>query len=113
MTEEQKSKQKVCLLPTYKNLRKKTPTALQLKEWLKKDIYGVWIDEKRVDNNTLAKLKESDFSFVFITKLDEGSLDFGKYKTKIDLMTNNFFEKLNRENEVRDPKIHYRFAFNN
>lgn len=112
MSDEQKSKQKVCLLPTYNNLRKKTPTALQLKEWLKKDIYGVWIDEKRVDNNTLAKLMESDFSFVFITKLDEGSSDFEKYKTKIDLMTNEFFKNIIKENEVRDEKIHYRFAFN-
>jgi hypothetical protein len=71
---------------------KKIPSAEQLKTWLDSIMYGVWIDEKRISNETLSGYKPTDFSLYLISKLEKNAINYGKHYYQINLYTNNYFK---------------------
>jgi N-acetylmuramoyl-L-alanine amidase len=72
---------------------KKSPTAEQLKSWMDAKTYGVWIDEKRIDNGSLAKYKPSEFRFYSVSRLEKNATNYGKHYYQVDLMTHKYYEK--------------------
>ena len=72
---------------------KKSPSAEQLKTWTDAKIYGVWIDEKRIDNGSLAKYKPSEFGFYSVSRLEKNATNYGKHYYQVDLMTHKYYEK--------------------
>ena len=55
-------------------------------------MYGVWIDGKRIENITLEKYDKSDFSKVFVSRLEKNAKNYGKHYYQVNLMTNERFE---------------------
>ena len=71
---------------------KKSPTAADLKSWTDAKMYGVWVDDKRIDNAQLKNYNPSDFSNYFVSKLTKNAVNYGKHYYQIDLMTNRYYE---------------------
>lgn len=96
MTKEQQKNQLIGFRKKAKPLPKIVPTSEQLIEWENTNKYGLWIDNKHQTNNAvLSKYKSTDFSQVFISKLENNAKSHGLNKDKmyqIDLMTNDFYQ---------------------
>lgn len=73
---------------------KKTPTAEQLKLWTNPKIYGVWLDDKRVDNSQLTKYQAADFVYYFVSKLEKNAVNYGKHYYQVGLLTNQYYNKV-------------------
>jgi len=71
---------------------KKSPTAADLKSWTDAKMYGVWVDDKRIDNAQLKNYNPSDFSNYFVSKLTKNAVNYGKHYYKVGLMTNRYYE---------------------
>lgn len=92
MSLQQQRLQPVIFLKPSKPLPKITPTAGQFERFKDKKLYGVWIDNKRVSNETLNHYKPADFSHYFISKLYGAAKAGRSYTHQLDLMTNAFYE---------------------
>lgn len=77
------------------------PSAKQLEDFSNPKNYGVWIDYKKVSNETLKNYAPSDFSNVFISRLYGAARTSVTYNYQVDLMTNKFFIHT-RELEKKD-----------
>jgi hypothetical protein len=51
----------IILNKTFASPKRKSPTAEQLKTWSNKEIYGVWLDGRRISNNELTNHQPSEF----------------------------------------------------
>jgi len=71
---------------------KKSPTAADLKSWTDAKMYGVWVDDKRIDNAQLKNYNPSDFSNYFVSKLTKNAVNYGKHYYQVGLMTNRYYE---------------------
>lgn len=68
------------------------PSQKQLTDWQNSKKFGVWIDEKRVDNAELAKYQPSDFNQWGSSKLTKKAFNYGKHYFQIDLMTKAYYK---------------------
>jgi hypothetical protein len=103
MSKEQQKEQNIIFRPKFMYLKKNTPTQVQLNSWLDPKNYGVWIGNRRINNNELANYKPSDFSYVFVSRLMKTAKNYGKHVFQVDLMTNNEFEQKMKELEAEPP----------
>lgn len=72
---------------------RKSPTNEQLQIWSSTEVYGVWIDEKRVANAVLKNFKASDFSMFYVSKLYKNAIPPGSIRRfQIDLYTHRGYE---------------------
>lgn len=72
---------------------RKSPTNEQLQVWSSTEVYGVWIDGKRVANAVLKNFKASDFSMFFVSKLYKNAIPPGSIRRfQIDLYTHRGYE---------------------
>jgi len=94
-------------IPRPRPFPKAVPSAEQLKSWQDVKMYGVWIDEKRVENAQLAVRQPADFSHFFLSRLSKTAVNYGKHYYQVDLMTNAFYEQYVRNFEAKPPKIVY------
>ena len=110
MNKEQRDQQEVGFMPALKPFEKNIPTKTQLESWKNGKIYGVWIDGKRVANATLSKYDNSDFSHVFVSKLSKNAVNYGKHYYQVDLMTHDYFDKVNLQfiNDRDKPMMFFR-----
>jgi bla regulator protein blaR1 len=69
------------------------PTQSQLQDWKDSKKYGVWIDEKRINNNDLAKYKPEDFGLFYNSKLEKNAVNYGKHSFQISLYSNDYYSK--------------------
>ena len=69
-------------------LPKTVPTQEQFESFKDPNIYGVWIDGNRVNNEELKIYMSTDFSSVFVSKLQSNAKNYGKHEYQVDLMTN-------------------------
>ena len=69
-----------------------TPSKTQLVEWQNSKKYGIWIDNKRVDNTALANYQPADFAQWDSSRLTEKAINYGKHYFQIDLMTKAFYK---------------------
>lgn len=72
---------------------RKSPTNEQLQLWSSTEVYGVWIDGKKVANAVLRNFKSSDFSMFFVSKLYKNAIPPGSIRRfQINLYTHRGYE---------------------
>ncbi len=86
-----------------KPMEKKVPSETLLTKWANSKRFGIWIDDKRVENSTLKEYNPSDFSHYFIGTLTKRAYNYGKLDNEIGLMTNAKYNAY-YENAVKNPK---------
>jgi bla regulator protein blaR1 len=72
---------------------KKAPTQTDLQDWKDAKKYGVWIDEKRINNNDLSKYKPEDFGLYYNSKLAKNAVNYGKHYFQISLYSKEYYDK--------------------
>lgn len=95
MSKTQQADQEFSIRPPFKPSPKTTPTEKEFESYKNPKIYGVWIDDKKVNNKVLNEYKASDFSQVSISKLyPNAQKTIGyKYKYQLGLETHEYYEK--------------------
>ncbi len=72
---------------------RKSPTNEQLQLWSSTEVYGVWIDGKKVANAVLRNFKPNDFSMFFVSKLYKNAIPPGSIRRfQINLYTHRGYE---------------------
>lgn len=95
MSEAQRAEVKTIprLVPKPPPPARKSPTNEQLQLWSSTEVYGVWIDEKRVANAVLKNFKASDFSMFFVSKLYKNAIPPGSIRRfQINLYTHRGYD---------------------
>ncbi|MBD3627454.1 M56 family metallopeptidase [Cyclobacterium sp.] len=92
MSKEQQEKQLVVFRLAPEPLPKSTPTQDQIKSWKDPNMYGVWIDGKRISNTKLNDYSPADFDQLFVSKLEKNAVNYGKHYYQVNLMTNEYYE---------------------
>lgn len=73
---------------------KKSPSLTQLQAWSSTDYYGVWVDDKKVDNRVLKNFKAEDFSWFLESKLAKNAIPPGSPRRyQINLYTHAGYQK--------------------
>ena len=109
MNRDQQKQQSVVFIKAMGTLPKKVPTAEQIESWKDPKMYGLWIDNKRVDNSILDNYQASDFSHFFESALAKNAKNYGKHDYQVDLTTNQHFVDFNKKKEAE--KGTYRMIF--
>jgi N-acetylmuramoyl-L-alanine amidase len=73
---------------------KHSPSAGQLQTWTNAKMYGVWIDDKRIDNAKLSGYMPSDFALYYVSKLEKNAVNYGKHYYQIDLTTHGHYNQV-------------------
>jgi bla regulator protein blaR1 len=71
---------------------KVVPTKQQFEQFKNPKQYGIWIDDKKVQNSELTKYENIDFSHVFVSKLYRAAKKGRSYNYQVNLMTNDFYK---------------------
>lgn len=95
MSREQQNEQDLLFLKRNWPLSKIVPTKEQLDRFKNPDMYGVWIDKKKVPNRELNKYKATDFSRLWVSNLYGAAKKGKRYSFQVDLMTNSFYKEYN------------------
>ncbi|AEE50054.1 M56 family metallopeptidase [Haliscomenobacter hydrossis] len=78
---------------------KKSPTQEQLNTWASTDVYGVWVDDKRVKNSSLNQYKPNAFGFFAVSKLYKNAIPPGSNRRyQVNLYTHAAYQKAFIEN---------------
>lgn len=91
MTAGQQSQQKVAFIKPAPALKKITPSTEQFGGWKNKNVYGVWINGKKVKNEALNKYSNTDFDQFTVSKLYGFAKQNKKYTHQVDLMTKAYY----------------------
>ena len=97
MSKNQQAKQIVIFTPAPPPLPRVVPTQSQIDSWKNAKVYGLWINEKRVSNSTLANYKNIDFAQVFVSKLGKNTVNYGKHYYQVNLMTTIHYDAYYKE----------------
>ncbi|GLB48641.1 hypothetical protein Y10_10090 [Neptunitalea sp. Y10] len=73
---------------------KNPPTQQQLNEWTDTSKYAVWLDGKRISNETLTNYKPSELGYYYTSKLKENAKDYGKYDYDVSISSLAAYNKL-------------------
>jgi bla regulator protein blaR1 len=93
MSKEQQAKQMFVFVPKSSIiLPKSTPTVKQFESFKDPKMYGVWIEDKKVNNSELNKYKNTDFAYMSESILLKNAKDYGKYVYQVNLMTNQGYQ---------------------
>lgn len=106
MSKAQQAKQRVTFVPNLPPFPKTVPTQEQIEAWKNDKIYGVWIDDKRVNNAVLNQYKNTDFAHEFVSKLEKNAINYGKHYYQINLMTNEGYEKYYKEETTGENRYY-------
>jgi bla regulator protein blaR1 len=93
MSKEQQSKQVVLFLKNPWPLPKVVPTKEQFNRFKNPDLYGIWLNGKKVPNEELNKYENTDFSQVFVSNLYGAAKKGKRYSYQADLMTNEYYKE--------------------
>jgi bla regulator protein blaR1 len=98
MSKEQQAAQIIIFVPISSIVLKKIiPTGEQLESFKDPKMYGVWIDEKRVNNEVLSNYTNTDFSHVSESILLKNATNYGKHVYQVNLMTNDYYQNYYNE----------------
>jgi len=75
----------------------KIPTKEQFESWKVPSDYGVWIDDKRIENSELDRYQPSDFSCYFVSRLARNAKNYGKHVYQLDLYSTAYYKKIKAE----------------
>jgi len=105
MSKEQKLKQELVFIPSNTMYLKEVALSNeQLELYKDSKMYGVWINEKRVNNETLNKYKNTDFSHANVSKLEKNAKNYGKHYYQVNLMTNDYYRDYKNEVTSREGR---------
>ena len=94
MSKDQQSTQMFQFIPNSSMvLTRSTPTKEQFELYKDPKMYGVWIDEQRVNNSDLRNFKNTDFAHVSESILLKNATNYGKHVYQVNLMTNDYYQK--------------------
>ncbi|MFZ4931345.1 M56 family metallopeptidase [Chryseobacterium sp. Mn2064] len=97
LNENQKNEQKITFF-ALPEMKKRIPTESQLKSFLDKKNYAVWIDSKKIENSDLKNYTPRDFSNVYISKIYPNARTAKNPQPyQVGLMTPTYFEKTREE----------------
>lgn len=107
MSRAQRKTVNIGFIPPPKPMPKNIPTQEQLTKWATAgdDVYGIWVNDKRIRNSDLTKYTASDFSLYDASKLSEKAVANDGFKVQLELMTNAFYEKYVKETLARKDYI--------
>ncbi|HTH55126.1 MAG TPA: M56 family metallopeptidase [Cyclobacteriaceae bacterium] len=92
MSDDQRMEQTVIFLKPSPPPKQMTFTQADLDSWKDPLTYGVWLDEKKVDNTELAKFSPADFYHASSSALMKNAINYGKHKYQLNLMTKKYYE---------------------
>jgi bla regulator protein blaR1 len=92
MNIDQQYQQEIGFFKSIGALPKVVPTKQQFEQYKNPKEYGIWVNERKVQNSELNKYKNSDFSQVFVSKLYGAAKKGRSYNYQVDLMTNDFYK---------------------
>ncbi len=97
LSDAQRNEQKITFF-ALPELKKRIPTEDELKSFLNKNDYAVWIDSKKTENSILKNYKKTDFSNVYISKIYPNARTAKNPQPyQVSLMTHSYFEKTKKE----------------
>jgi len=106
MTQEQKLSQKYGFIPlNTMYLKRVVPSEEQFESFKDPKMYGVWINEKRVDNKILNNYKNTGFAQVSVSRLAKNAKNYGKHVYQVDLMTTDYYESYVNEVKAREGNM--------
>lgn len=105
MSSRQQQEQWVIFIKSSRPLPKTAITEAQLNDWKNPKEYGVWIDDKRVNNAALVNYKATNFDLFLISKLYGEALQGRSYHYQVNLMTKPYYVKYVNETKARDPYL--------
>jgi bla regulator protein blaR1 len=106
MNRQQQAQQVVAFLEPLKPLQKVTPSTTLMQSFGDASKYGVWIDLKRVPNESLSNYANTEFSGVTISKLYGKAKEGRSYTHQVNLTTNAAFEEENaRRRANKEPHL--------
>ncbi len=97
MSLEQQRKQTICFFYPAPPPPPFSPSQKQLTNWQDPKLYGVWINDKKVDNSELTKYKPGDFGSFFSSRLTSKAIHYKDYKYQVGLMTNAYYKSYSDE----------------
>jgi hypothetical protein len=92
MSVDQQYYQEIGFLKSVPALPKVVPTKQQFEQFKNPKQYGIWINEKRVQNSELNKYENTDFSQAYVSKLHDAAKKGRSYDYQVNLMTNDFYK---------------------
>lgn len=106
MNVKQQNEQLIGFLKNLPPLPQVVPTREQFNSFKNANVYGVWIDEKKVLNTELNKYENTNFSQVFVSKLYGAAKKGRNYSYQVDMMTNNYYaDYYEKKNAVKNESI--------
>lgn len=93
----------VKIVEGYKRQPQKKLTPEMLEDFKDENVYGVWIDGKRVKNSELNKYKASHFAEYNVSKLHKNAVNYGKHYFQVNLYT----QKISSEERQETPLMQY------
>lgn len=110
MSKTQQERARVIFIKRLGPLDKGSPTEKEFQSWKNAATYGVWINEKKVSNETLNKYTAADFDQFFVSKLYPAARIHVKYFFQVDLMTKTYYaDYVKREQSLPKNEMLYRF----
>jgi bla regulator protein blaR1 len=87
------------------------PTAAQFEKWKNSNVYGVWLNDKRIKNEELNKYTEVDFSYYNVSKLSKNAINYGKHYYQVTLMTNAHYDEyvINQKAKENEPLMYIKW----
>jgi hypothetical protein len=101
MSMDQQNVQKVAFVKTTKPLEKVIPSGKEFTAWINGNVYGVWIDGKRVDNAVLNHYQNTNFEQVTVSKLYGAAKRNKNYFYQVNLMTKAYYRKYLEQAEAK------------
>lgn len=83
------------------NLSIRRPTKEMLMEYYNASKYGVWIDDKKIENADLINYDVSDFEYYMVSTLLSNTDHYGLYEHHVSLLTPEGFKKLKAHLRLR------------
>ena len=108
MSKEQQKSQLIIVTPSPPPLPKSTPTQDQIESWKDAKMYGVWIDGTRISNTELNNYSRTDFSQVFVSRLEKNAINYGKHYYQVNLMTPDYYADYYKKTTDRKFLMGYR-----
>ncbi len=90
LTPQEKS---TLIAPENLSLKPNSPTKKDLNDWKDQNIYGVWLDGKRIDNDQLSNYEPNAFGTFFISKLSKNAKNYGRHFYQVNLYSNDEYKK--------------------
>ena len=109
MSKSQQKQQKIMFLPKFGPFAKKVPTKENLESWKNPNVYGVWIDGKKVDNSVLNNYTNTDFSLGDATYVSKNARIGKKYFMQVNLLTNAQYQKYRSERLAQLKNDEYKY----